>query len=308
MLKFTPVTIQCTKELLPFAQKLHTRSCDYTTGNLIMWSGFMHYRYAIEKETLFISCLSQMDLKSNAFLPPIGKLPLKESIAILHEYCRRNGEKLRFTAVPQNFLEEIKSNVPNCTITQLEGWSDYIYNAESLATLQGKALNKKRNRYNKFISENPEYIYSRYNDSDRTDVIKFLITDRDCQHNREENMRCYEQWQCINTVRNLSTYQQPAAIIRINGEIVAFTLGEIFGDMLYIHIEKAKREIPGAAEAINRFFVNDMITENPSIKLVNREEDLGDPGLQQAKKAYNPQELLHRYEIIYSDQETIVNI
>lgn len=298
MLKFTPVTIHCAKELQPFVQESHTRSCDYTTGNLIMWSGFMHYRYAIKDETLFISCLSQMDLKSNAFLPPIGKLPQQEAVAILQDYCHETGEKLRFTAVPQEFLKELQGCIPNCDISRLEGWSDYIYNAESLATLHGKALNKKRNRYNKFISENPGYVYSRYNDSDRPDVIKFLITDRDCQHNREENMRCYEQWQCINTVRNLSLYQQPAAVIRINGEIAAFTLGEILGDMLYIHIEKAKREIPGAAEAINRLFVNDMITENPDLRFVNREEDLGDPGLQQAKKAYNPQEMLHRYEII----------
>ena len=109
-------------------------------------------------------------------------------------------------------------------------------------------------------------------------------------------MRCYEQWQCVATVKNLTRYNQPAAIIRIDGEIKAFTLGEIFGNTLYVHIEKASRETAGAAEAINRLFIEDILQENPHIEYVNREEDLGDPGLRQAKKAYNPIMMLHRYE------------
>lgn len=258
----------------------------------------MHYRYAIEEDTLFIECISQADMKSEAFLPPIGEMPLTKKIEKLQEYCESNNKELHFTAVPQEMKEELLALLPHHKAELLEGWSDYIYEAESLATLQGKALNKKRNRYNKFITEQPEYTYSRCTIDDIPDVSKFLVADRECQHNREDNMRCYEQWQCIATVKNLKHYQQPAGIIRINNEIVAFTLGELFGDMLYIHIEKAKREIPGVAEAINRLFINDMLGEYNHIKLVNREEDLGDAGLKQAKKAYNPIEMLHRYEII----------
>lgn len=258
----------------------------------------MHYRYAIEEDTLFIECISQADMKSEAFLPPIGELPLTKAIEKLQEYCESNKKELHFTAVPQEIKEELLTLLPHYKAELLEGWSDYIYEAESLVTLQGKALNKKRNRYNKFITEQPGYTYSRCTIADIPEVSKFLVADRECQHNREENMRCYEQWQCIATVKNLKHYQQPAGIIRINNEIVAFTLGELFGEMLYIHIEKAKREIPGAAEAINRLFINDMLDEYNHIKLVNREEDLGDAGLRQAKKAYNPIEMLHRYEII----------
>jgi hypothetical protein len=44
-------------------------------------------------------------------------------------------------------------------------------------------------------------------------------------------------------------------------------------------------------------FVNDILQEYPDIAYVNREEDLGDPGLRQVKRAYNPQLMLHRYEI-----------
>ena len=301
MLNFKPVTIESVKELQPFAEAQYTRSCDYTPGNLVMWARFMDYRYAIEQDTLFIMCKSEADIKSKAFLAPIGKLPLSSSVEILKEYCLATGTPLQFTAVPEPMAQELRELLPDHTVTPLENWSDYIYSAQSLATLQGKALNKKRNRYNKFIAENPAYTYSRCTNEELTEIARFIAANRECQHDREDNMRCYEQWQCIATVKNIIHYNQPAGVIRIDGRIVAFTLGELFGNTLYIHIEKAIRETAGAAEAINRLFIEDMLEENPGIEFVNREEDLGDPGLRQAKKAYNPIEMLHRYEFTHQE-------
>ena len=297
MLKFEPVTIDIADKLLQFVQPEKTRSCDYTPGNLIMWARFMDYRYAIEEDTLFISCKSQNDMKSEAFLPPIGKMELKEAVAILKEYCENTGKELRLTAVPQEFVEELQSILPHFECEELENWSDYVYDIQKLATLQGKALNKKRNRYNKFITEQPAYTYNRCTADDITDVVKFLASNRECQHNREENMRCYEHWQCMATVRNLLKYEQPAGVLRIDGRITAFTLGEVFNDTLFVHIEKADHNIAGASEAINRLFVNDILAEHPELVYANREEDLGDPGLRQVKRAYNPVMMIQRYEM-----------
>ena len=297
MLKFEPVTIDIADKLLQFVQPEKTRSCDYTPGNLIMWARFMDYRYAIEEDTLFISCKSQNDMKSEAFLPPIGKMELKESIATLKAHCENTGKELRLTAVPQEFVEELQSILPHFECEELENWSDYVYDIQKLATLQGKALNKKRNRYNKFIAEQPAYTYNRCTENDITDVVKFLASNRECQHNREDNMRCYEHWQCMATVRNLLKYEQPAGVLRIDGRITAFTLGEVFNDTLFVHIEKADHNIAGASEAINRLFVNDILAEHPELVYANREEDLGDPGLRQVKRAYNPVMMVQRYEM-----------
>lgn len=297
MLTFRPITIETVEELLPFAEGMKTRSCDYTPGNLVMWARFMDYRYAIENDTLFISCKSQSDMQSRAFLAPIGKMPFNESIGMLQAHCTETGTPFRLTAVPEEFLDELKSILPDYQCDELEKWSDYVYDIQKLATLQGKALNKKRNRYNKFIAEQPGYSYNRCTADDISEVVKFLASNRECQHNREENMRCYEHWQCMATVRNLLKYEQPAGVLRIDGKISAFTLGEIFGDTLFVHIEKADHNIAGASEAINRLFVNDILAEHPSLIYANREEDLGDPGLRQVKRAYNPIMMINRYEM-----------
>lgn len=302
MLSLKPITIESLEDIMPFTQYLPARSCDYTPGNLVMWARFMNYQYAIEEETLFIASKSQTDLRSDAFLMPIGKMPIEDAIARLKEHCIATGKALQLTAVPAPFKKTIEELLRHHETTTLDNWSDYIYSAQSLATLQGKALNKKRNRYNKFLAENPIYEYRRFSIDDTIEVVKFLAADRECQHNREETMRCYEQWQCIATVRNQSRFHQPAGILRIDGKIAAFTLGEIFGDTLYVHIEKASRTVVGAGEAINRMFVNDILSQHPEVTYVNREEDLGDPGLRQVKRAYNPIEMLHRYEFTLKEQ------
>ena len=294
MLKFSPITIEAVEQLKSFARQALTYSCDYTPGNLIMWADYMEYEYAVEHDTLFISCLSQHDLKKQAFLPPIGSLPLKESVAILQEHCQRENRELRFTAVPQEMAEELATLLPTHEQIALDGWADYIHRAEDIATLQGKALNKRRNRKNKFLAEHPCYEYKRFTDEETTPVTDFILG-KGCN---EAIMRCYEIHQSIATVRNLTIYQQPAAVIKIDGKVKAFTLGEVWGNMLYIHIEKADREYPGLSETLASSFAADILQEYPQVTLINREEDLGDEGLRQAKRAYNPTAMLHRYEII----------
>lgn len=294
MLEFTPVTIDAAEQLKAFARQGLTHSCDYTPGNLIMWADYMQYDYAIENGTLFISCLSQYNLKEQAFLPPIGKMPLRESIEMLQEFCNANNRALRFTAVPQEFHEQFTTLLPNHKCIELDGWADYIHRATDIATLQGKALNKRRNRRNKFLAEHPDYEYRRYTVEEASAVTDFILG-KGCN---EAIMRCYEIHQSIATVRNLPIYHQPAAIIKIDSKTVAFTLGEVWNDTLYIHIEKADREFPGLGETLASSFAADIQQEYPQVTLINREEDLGDEGLRQAKKAYNPIMLLNRYEFL----------
>lgn len=299
MLTFKPITIDTLETLKSFAARALTHSCDYTPGNLIMWADYMQYEYATENETLFIRCLSELDLATPAYLPPIGSLPLKESIALLQEHCTKDRQQLRITAVPQDVAEEIATLLPNHTMQELDGWADYIHRAEDIATLQGKALNKRRNRKKKFLADHPHYTYKRCTIDDIPAAVEFLLG-KGCD---EAIMRCYEVHQSIATVRNLPIYPQPAAMIKIDDKVVAFTLGEAWGDMLYIHIEKADREYAGLGETLTSEFAADIIAEMPQITLINREEDLGNEGLRQAKRAYAPTAMLNRYEFTPNNEE-----
>ena len=83
--------------------------------------------------------------------------------------------------------------------------------------------------------------------------------------------------------------------IYVDSKLEAFTMGELINsNMALIHIEKANPNIRGLYPYINQQFI---LNEFENVEFVNREEDLGIPGLRKAKLSYHPDILLKKYVI-----------
>ena len=90
----------------------------------------------------------------------------------------------------------------------------------------------------------------------------------------------------MNALRLFEELDLKGGILRIDGKIVAFTIGEpICPDTFVVHIEKAYADVPGAYTMINQQFVEH---ECMDYKYVNREDDAGSEGLRKAKLSYKP--------------------
>ena len=81
--------------------------------------------------------------------------------------------------------------------------------------------------------------------------------------------------------------------LRVGGKIVACTIGEpgIRKDTMIVHIEKALTGVQGAYTVINQQFA---LHEGAAYQYLNREEDLGEEGLRQAKMSYKPVFLIEK--------------
>ncbi len=64
--------------------------------------------------------------------------------------------------------------------------------------------------------------------------------------------------------------------------------------MALIHIEKANPDIRGLYPFINQQF---LVNEFSQVEFVNREEDLGIPGLRKAKLSYHPIRFVEKYTV-----------
>ena len=58
--------------------------------------------------------------------------------------------------------------------------------------------------------------------------------------------------------------------------------------MLVVHYEKASLEYGAAYQVINKEFLSHIVELHPELEIVNREEDMNDPGLRAAKMSYLP--------------------
>lgn len=78
--------------------------------------------------------------------------------------------------------------------------------------------------------------------------------------------------------------------------VLAFTIGSrLSEDTFDIHFEKAREHTDGAYAVINREFARFLREKYPAVRYLNREDDLGLPGLRKAKLSYYPARMGEKY-------------
>ena len=83
-------------------------------------------------------------------------------------------------------------------------------------------------------------------------------------------------------------------VVYVNEEAVGFALGEYFcnGTMFCTHFEKGLDGVHGIYQYLN-WKLACMLDENTIY--INREQDLGDEGMRQAKMTYRPVKFIEKY-------------
>lgn len=294
-LVFKPITLNSLSEIAPYLPQQSYRTCDFSIGGIYMWVDYFGYEYAICHDTLFIRGGEEDHLQNTAFAVPVGALDLKESIPLLGAYCRQHGQPLILSAVPEPAAQTI-AGLYGCPVTELPDWGDYLYRASDLATLVGHRFNKKRNRVNKFKSTYPDFQYEPVTAQNLPELKAFF--DRYMQaYHKDSELFAYEESKVAQVLHEYDRLPFEGGLLRVGGEIAAFSVGEVVNDTLIVHIEKARKDIVGAYEAINYFYSAQMADTHPEVQYINREDDAGDPGLREAKLSYNPETILKKYNI-----------
>lgn len=297
-LEFKHITLDDIDAISRFLINSKSRTCDYTVGGIYMWVHYFSYRYCIYRDTLFIEGVSEEDMSRPAFSMPLGALPLDEAVALLRGYCEDNGMPLRFSAIPEDRLEEFRS-IGEWETEALADWSDYLYDAGEIASLSGKKYSKKRNHVNRFMLDNPEARLHVLGENDVERVLDAFYR-WDNAEEMKELTAMEERDMTVNVLEHIGRLPgfEGAYLDDGRGNIVAFTVGETIGDTLYVHIEKMDHDVSGAGTAVFHLFVKSMLERHPGLRYCNREEDVGDEGLRQAKLSYHPAAILQKYDLI----------
>lgn len=296
LLQFKPVTLKDLPLINKLLQKSRSRTCDYTVGGIFMWVKYFDYQFCISHGTLFIMGACEGHPDKTAFSYPIGDLPTAEAIGMIKDYCKANGMEMNFSAVPEDCVDDIIA-VSGGKAERLDDWADYLYDIETLSTLSGKKMSKKRNHVNRFMADNPDYRLEELT-PDLIPEVMLFFHGLETEDKDDVQTAVYEREECFNVLRRYSSYPFEGVVLRgEDGGIVAFAVGEVINDTLYVHIEKTDHNVSGANEAIAKMFAEVMHARYPFLKYVNREEDMGDPGLRYAKMSYHPLQQLQKYNL-----------
>jgi hypothetical protein len=218
---------------------------------------------------------------------PVGPASLAE---IFREYPSRVAGADRF---PKDKLPDVRPD--GATVVEDRDNADYVYRREDLATLAGRHFTKKRNHINQCLAAY-DCQYEMITEKTVPECLAMQnrwCAARDC---KTEPGLCGEYRAIEETLLHYKELPLTGCAIRIAGNIEAFTVGEALNPSTAVcHFEKAMPQFHGLAQLINQWFAKENLGD---FAFVNREQDLGIPGLRKAKESYFPDHLVEKVRIV----------
>lgn len=165
---------------------------------------------------------------------------------------------------------------------------DYVYSREELKDLTGRKFHRKKNLVNAFLGEYscegrpllPEYR------KDALDVLETWL---------KENGASGDYAAAKEAVILDDELSLCGGIYYVGKRPVAYALGEeLKNDTFAVHFEKGVEGYKGLMQFVNRSFA-EILPEKYAF--INREQDLGDEGLRQAKLSYRPSAFVKKYRV-----------
>lgn len=290
MMEFKKITLDDISVIRPFFSLVSSGTCDFSVGGMFMWRKYYDMEYLIDNNVLYSRL---RDENGNIYY----NLPLAEDIEKAISECTmkwqgENGE-IRFCTIPQQYLSCFLKLYPQAKVTEQTDYFDYLYNASDLMSFGGSKYHAQRNQINQFKRNYSDWLFADIA-CVSIDKIKDFWRILYASQNNSYETAIIENKMVTEVLENMDKYKMIGGALMVNGEIVGFSLGEIIGDTLFTHIEKANREYKGVYQLLTNEFAKKF---GEGVKFINREEDMGDLGLRRAKEAYRPIELLKKYVI-----------
>lgn len=266
------------------------RLCVFSPGVLMMWRSYM--RLALHEEENTLTVRLAYDGGEDTYLFPIGRDRIAACRA-LADQCRAAGRPLCFFAPSEEEAALITSLFPAAHTTCDDGESDYLYDAAALATFRGKSYNGQRNHINRFSRLFPDHTIERITPESARELLAFLSEYEAMRPSRP--LLAEELAMTREVLLHYKEYGMHGILLRVGDRIAAFACGEVIGDTLQIHIEKADTRFPGAYQRIVSAFA--AVAVEMQVPYLNREDDMNDEGLRTSKRSYHPTALLPKWRI-----------
>ncbi|HIT64684.1 MAG TPA: DUF2156 domain-containing protein [Candidatus Ventrimonas merdavium] len=295
---FKPIEAEDIKDLTPLFCQRPNKTCDSVALDSFLWRRYYHVQFAVRDGKAIQWLMEENGVKHSA-MPMCREEDLPKYFYEMVEYFNQVlKQPFKIYLADEEAVEYLKlRESDDFVVTEQEDLKDYLYDGEALRKLSGKKLHKKKNHLNAFLKEyEGRYEFRRLCCSDRGDVWQFLDKWREQKGDEVEQHLDFEVEGIHEILKNCSYLNVRMYGVYIDDQLEAFTIGSYnpLEDMAIIHIEKANPEIRGLYQFINQQF---LLAEFPEVKLVNREDDLGQEGLRKAKMSYNPCGFARKYLI-----------
>lgn len=267
------------------------RGCEFTFANLYLW-GRQRIAFLHDHAVLF----SQFDRRT-VYPFPVGGGDKKAVLEAIINDAHERDIPCRLTGLTEENIRLLEELYPGKFFFHCDRDSyDYVYAIDDLAELKGKKYQKKRNHVNRFRTEHPDYRVQPLCD-ELLEAVKALVNgwyeSRLAQDPTADFLM--ERRALEKALRDYEKLGLETLVLLDGGQVLAVTMGSFLAEnTLDVHFEKAREDVDGAYAAINCEFARYLREKYPQLQFLNREEDMGIPGLRKAKESYLPHHLTEK--------------
>ena len=293
---FHPLTLSDREAMQAVTLPSGRRNCNYTFANLVGWKFWFSTEVCVMDSAVVLRYTFD---GQRAYMVCTSEVLSRELIEALLDDS--HGD-LTLIGLEDSQVEQLSGF--SISVEPARNQYDYIYRRTDLAALHGRHMDAKRNHIHRFRAEHPDFEYrpltpeffdecrrlteiwqeekkQHHNDNGNDNKIEII----DAEHRVMETI--FSNWDALGMI---------GGSIFVDGRMVAFTYGAaVTTDTFDVCVEKADRHVEGAFAIINQQFAEHLPEQ---YVYLNREEDMGIPGLRQAKLSYHP-EILLTYNVVH---------
>lgn len=278
---FAPVSLDVKDALREALTMAKDGVSEFTFANLYLFR--RRYNYKISRENGGNILISGERDGKKFFTTPLAAPSegVLQALFTKHDYWK---------SISDSVLENSRNILEKLGIKAVEDRDnfDYLYNTSDLARLSGKKFHKKRNLVNAFLLSYPDHDEKPLTKEHLPQALAVLERWRQDKGEDGDYVAAKEALELS------SEMKLEGMICFVNKHPVGYCLGEyIAGESMFaVHFEKCVDEYKGIYQAVNQFFAASL---PPECAYINREQDLGDEGLRQAKMTYRPCGFVKKY-------------
>jgi hypothetical protein len=289
----TPLTLEHQPLLEALFRDLQPRVSELTFTNLFIWRDHYGFRLTRLGEVVCLFSWRENPAESCLF-PPLGPGAGAEHVRRGLGLLVEAGHDPKLCRLDQEQRDRLGLSAAEFDFSPDRDNSDYVYRVRDLIALPADRYADKARHLHQFTRKfrfeyrrlTPELVPA-------CQALQDLWCD-------EKHCDLYSTLRAEGTavkevLERLGALHVTGGCLLVNDRVQAFSLGEpLNANSVVIHIEKATPELPGAFQAINQQFLEH---EWAGWKFVNREQDLGEPGLRQSKTSYLPDHMVEKFVV-----------
>lgn len=262
--------------------------CENSFVNFFLWQEAYQIEYTLFRGALIIREGKRGD---NYFRVPLG-LQKEDYSALVEELQCFAGGKVRFGGVCENQMDLVRDLFPGTEFVFDRDNSDYVYLQSELCAFAGRKFHGQKNHLNAFYRSHPDVAYEVIDRTNRDECLDFALEWCD-ERSAKDTTIGYEKLALQKAFRYYDELGLRGGALRFEGKIQAMSVGDKFlADAADLHFEKARTGVRGLYVAMCQAFARNAWGD---VKYLNREEDMGLPGLRSAKEMLQPAFIWKKY-------------